>query len=79
MHGAHAKLSGWANYFSLGSVVKAYRVIEKHARKRLRHWLCEKHRLRVQGYARYPDEYLHGELGLVRLVGRKHGLLWAKT
>jgi group II intron reverse transcriptase/maturase len=75
----NAKLSGWANYFSLGPVAKAYRVIEKHARKRLRQWLCEKHRVRTTGYSRYPEEYLHDGLGLVRLVGRKHGQLWATT
>jgi hypothetical protein len=45
----NAKLGGWANYFSLGPVGKAYRVIEKHVRKRLRRWLCEKPRERVYG------------------------------
>jgi group II intron reverse transcriptase/maturase len=75
----NARLSGWANYFCLGRVVRAYLIIDKHARKRLRHWLCEKHRVRGAGYARYPDEHLHDELGLIRLVGRKHRLLWAKA
>jgi group II intron reverse transcriptase/maturase len=74
----NAALSGWANYFSLGPVQKAYRNIDKHVRRRLRRWLCEKHRVAGDGYARYPDEYLHGELGLIRLVGRPHRLLWAK-
>ncbi len=31
---------GWANYFCLGPVSKAYRAVEKHACKRLRQWLC---------------------------------------
>ena len=75
----NAKLSGWAAYFSLGPVAKAYRILEKHARKRLRRWLCNKHRVRGEGYARYPEALLHDELGLVRLVGRKHNLLWAKA
>jgi group II intron reverse transcriptase/maturase len=74
----NAKLSGWANYFCLGPVAGAYRILEKHARKRLRRWLCEKHRVRGVGYARYPNEYLHGELGLIRLVGREHRPLWVK-
>jgi RNA-directed DNA polymerase len=75
----NAKLSGWANYFCLGPVAKAYRVVEKHVRKRLRRWLCKKHCVRGKGYTRYPDEYLHDELGLLRLVGRKHRQLWARV
>jgi group II intron reverse transcriptase/maturase len=75
----NAKLSGWANYFCLGPVTKVYRILDKHARKRLRRWLCKKHRVRGGGYARYPDDHLHGGLGLIRLVGRKHRLLWAKA
>jgi hypothetical protein len=35
---------GWANYFCLGPVSKAYRAVEKHASKRLRQWLCAKHK-----------------------------------
>ena len=31
---------GWANYFCLGPVSKAYRAVDQHARKRLRQWLC---------------------------------------
>jgi hypothetical protein len=76
----NAVLSGWANYFGLGPVTKSYRTLEKHARRRLRRWLCEKHRVRgVEGYTRYPDEYLHEQLGLIRLLGRGHSQLWAKT
>jgi RNA-directed DNA polymerase len=75
----NARLSGWANYFCLGPVGKAYRILDKYVRKRLRHWLCEKHRVAGPGYTRYPDEYLHDELGLIRLEGRKHRQLWAKA
>ena len=75
----NARLSGWADYFCLGPVVKTYRIVDKHARKRLRRWLCKKHRVRGAGYTRYPEEHLHGELGLIRLVGRKHRQLWAKA
>ena len=37
-------MNGWANYFCLGSADKANRAIELHARKRLRQWLCIKHK-----------------------------------
>jgi len=73
----NARLSGWANYFCLGPVGKAYQIMDKHVRKRLRQWLCEKHGEDGDGYTRYPDAYLHGELGLIRLVGRPHRQLWA--
>jgi hypothetical protein len=75
----NARLSGWANYFCLGPVTRVCRIVDKHVRKRMRQWLCEKHRVRGAGYARYPDEYLHDELGLNRLVGRPHRQLWAKA
>jgi RNA-directed DNA polymerase len=60
-------LSGWANYFCLGPVSKAYRTVDIHARHRLRQWLCAKHKVKGQGTTRFPDEYLEQALGLVRL------------
>lgn len=60
-------LRGWANYFSLGPVSKAYRAVDAHATRRLRRWLCEKHKVSNGGYTRYPDRYLTERIGLVRL------------
>lgn len=64
----NSRLRGWANYFSLGAVSKAYRAVEQHAADRLRKWLCRKHKVPGQGTARFPDEYLYQTLGLVRLT-----------
>jgi RNA-directed DNA polymerase len=63
------KLRGWSNYFDVGTVVSAYTVVMKHSRRRLRRWLCKKHKVRGNGYKRFPNEYLHGELGLLQLRG----------
>jgi RNA-directed DNA polymerase len=70
---------GWANYFRLGLVSKAYRAVDRHTRRRLRQWLCAKHKLRGVGTMRYPDDLLHDEFGLVRLVERTASLPWATT
>ena len=61
---------GWANYFCLGPVSKTYRAVDGHARKRLRQWLCAKHRIRGSAAQRYADDTLHGVFGLIRLTKR---------
>lgn len=73
------KLTGWANYFSLGPVGKSYRAIDAHAKRRLRQWLCKKHKVPGKGEARYPDQYLREKLGLVNLPERTRDLPWAKA
>jgi hypothetical protein len=72
-------LVGWANYFCLGPVSKAYRIVDRHARHRLRQWLCAKHKLRGQGTSHFPDEYLEQTLGLVQLQTRTRNFPWATT
>lgn len=72
-------LVGWANYFCLGAVSRAYRAIDQHVCRRLRQWLCAKHKVQGQGFTRYPDTHLHQELQLQQLAGRPHNLLWAKA
>ena len=68
------KLVGWANYFRIGAVTKAYGAVNYHVTQRLRRWLCSKHKVRGQGYKRYPDAYLYRELGLYKLQGQKRSL-----
>jgi hypothetical protein len=69
----------WANYFRLGLVSKAYRAVDRHTRGRLRQWLCAKHQMPGVGTKRYPDDTLHQEFGLVRLVTRTASFPWAKA
>jgi RNA-directed DNA polymerase len=73
------KLNGWANYFCLGPVIRVYEVVQKHVRRRLRRWLCSKHKVRSGEYARFPNEVLHGKLGLVQLGAKGRRLLWANA
>ena len=73
------QLRGWANYFCLGSVSTAYRAVDHHVRRRLRQWLCEKHRVRWPGTKRFPDTYINDGLGLVRLPRLTRNLPWAKA
>jgi group II intron reverse transcriptase/maturase len=72
-------MTGWANYFCLGPVSKAYRAVEQHARKRLRQWLCAKHKLSWPATGRFPDAALHDGLGLVRLTRRTRSFPWATS
>ena len=77
--GQNRKLRGWANYFSLGPVSKAYRAVDSHTRHRLRQWLCHKHKKAGAGTGAYPDEYLYETLGLLRLEKLTKNLPWAKA
>jgi RNA-directed DNA polymerase len=72
-------LIGWANYFCLGSVSKAYRAVDIHARRRLRRWLCDKHKEPRPGYKRFPEASLHSVFGLVQLPHRTAILPWARA
>ena len=72
-------LHGWANYFSRGSVSRAYRAVDRHARERLRQWLCRKHKLSGRGTTRFPLRYVYDRLGLVELQVRPHNLPCAKA
>ena len=72
-------LTGWANYFCLGAVSKAYSAVDIHARRRLRRWLCDKHKEPRPGYKRFSEASLHSVYGLVRLPHRTASLPWAKA
>ena len=72
-------LLGWSNYFCLGPVSAAYRAVDRHARHRLRQWLRRKHKLKSRGTSRFPDQYLHDVLGLVRLSDRPKSFPWANA
>ena len=73
------KLNGWSNYFRLGPVSKADTAVDSHTRKRLRQWLCRKHKVRGQRTSRFPDSQLHDQLRLVQLSAKTRNFPWAKA
>ena len=70
---------GWANYFCLGPVSKAYQAVDQHARNRLLQWLCAKHKVLGSGTKRFPEKSLHEVLGLVCLNQRTSNFPWATS
>jgi group II intron reverse transcriptase/maturase len=72
-------MRGWADYFCLGPVSKAYHTIDEHARRRFRRWLCSKHQEAWPAFNRFPPAYPYEVCGLVRLWQRTANLPWMRT
>lgn len=77
--GLNRMVSGWANYFSLGSVSRAYRTVDHHVGHRLRMWINAKHKVHCIGKKRFTDAATLKRLGVFCLQGRKGSLPWAKA
>jgi len=71
------QLRGWAHYFKLGPVSKAYIRLDRYTKARLRRWLRIKHKIRRGRRLPFSDEYLYETLGLVRLRSFTRNLPWA--
>ena len=73
-------LVGWANYFRIGYVTAAWKVVQQHTCRRLRWWMRKKHREKAGRGQTYPDMRLYEKYGLVEMVRTvKRIPLWAKV
>lgn len=60
------RVAGWANYYSYGTLSKAYRWLDYQLLNRFRAWLCRRAKIEGLGTRRYPDRELYA-LGLICL------------
>jgi RNA-directed DNA polymerase len=60
-------LCGWANYFTYGTRLLAYRAVDHYVYERVRHFLRRRHKVPSRGTRRFPIDRVFGELGVFHL------------
>lgn len=63
----NATLRGWANYFSYGTRMPAYRAVDNYVYAAVRGFLRRRHKVPTRGTARFPSDYVFGPLGVFRM------------
>jgi RNA-directed DNA polymerase len=64
-------LVGWANYFRVGTIWRAWGSVDYYIFQRLRQWWCRKYGIRNRRDARFSTHYLHHEMAVIRLRDRR--------
>jgi RNA-directed DNA polymerase len=64
----NSRLTGWAFYYSYGTIARTYKKVDRLVSRRLRAWLCYRHKVPGRGTRRFSDEVLYKEYRLVRLL-----------
>jgi RNA-directed DNA polymerase len=62
------RLRGWKGYFCHGSLLAAYKAIDRHVCDRVRHFLKRRHKVPGRGTRQFAPSVVYGELGVVRLT-----------
>jgi RNA-directed DNA polymerase len=64
----NAQLRGWRQYFSYGTIARAYQIVNNYVERRVRHFLRRRCQHPTLGTRRFPSQRIFGELGVVRLA-----------
>jgi RNA-directed DNA polymerase len=63
----NAQLRGWQQYFSYGTIARAYQIVNNYVERRVRNFLRQRCRHSTAGTRRFPSQAIFGTLGVVRL------------
>ena len=67
----NSQLQGWRQYFSYGTIGRAYQIVNTYVEKRVRNFLRQRCQHSTLGTRRFPSQKIFGELGVVRLARQR--------
>ena len=73
VRGLNRLLSGWAEYFSYGSIFVPYRSVDAYVYERTRNFLRRRHKVSTRGTRAFGWEKIFGSLGVLSLDAHRRG------